>query len=225
MRDWRSYVRERLAEAGEGGGMDEGVVRGLAEHLEDLYTGLRASGMTQQEALRRTPSHVGNWLELQQGITAARQEGAMNERVAKFWIPSLVTLVAAWGVLTILICAGVQPWMTHPAEPRGLIMYVPWLVVLPPVGAAGAYLARRANASGWRVYAAGAFPAVATALLFVLILPWALVVDRHVAPDFQLLGFATWIVSWVLLPGVALVIGAALEGLRGSHQKERLPRV
>src|SRR5208283_3002973 len=103
--------------------------------------------------------------------------------------------------------------MTHPAEPRGLIVYVPWLGVLPVIGALGAYLSRRANGTGWRVYIAGAFPAIAIACVFLLILPFGLAVDPHVIHDFELVSMAANTFSWVLLPGMALCIGVVLQGL------------
>ena len=138
----------------------------------------------------------------------------MNERVAKFWLPSLVTLLLGWGILAILIWAGVQPWMTHPAEARGLEVYVPWLIVQPLVGALGAHLARRANATGWRLYVAAAFPAIAAAVVFLILIPWAVLVDRNVGPDFRFVSFAANTISWVILPGLMLCAGVAVERLR-----------
>ena len=138
----------------------------------------------------------------------------MNERVAKFWLPSLVTLLLGWGILAILIWTGVQPWMTHPAKARGLIVYVPWLIVLPLVGGLGAYLARRSNAQGFRVYVAAAFPAIAAALVFLTVFPWAVLVNRNVGPDFLLVSLAANTISWVILPGIMLCAGVVLEGLR-----------
>ncbi|HTZ33350.1 MAG TPA: permease prefix domain 1-containing protein, partial [Methylomirabilota bacterium] len=95
MHDWHAYVREQSPE------LDDRVVQELAGHLEDVYSDLRASGLTQAEAIRRAERRVGGWLELRRGIQAARREEAMQERVKQFWLPSLVTLVLGWGILTI----------------------------------------------------------------------------------------------------------------------------
>jgi len=214
MRDWRKYVRERLAEAGERDDADEQVVRELSDHLDDVYTELRASGLTQAQALRRTSRQVGNWLELRRGIQAVRQEGEMQEHVKQFWLPSLVTLLLGWGILAILIWSGVAPFMTSPGRPDGLYVYWPWLVALPFVGALGAYMSRRTQASRWKVYAAGAFPVIAIAIVFLLVLPWSFIVDRQVVPALKLSAIAADMMSWVVIPGVALCLGIAAQGMR-----------
>jgi len=73
-------------------------------------------------------------------------------------------------------------------------------------------MSRKAQASSWRVYLAGAFLALAMACVFLVILPWSLVVDAHVVRDFAWLGLTAMTFSWVMLPGIALCVGVALEG-------------
>ena len=141
----------------------------------------------------------------------------MQERVKQFWLPSLVTLVLGWGILTILICAGVQPFMTRPGRPDGLYVYWPWLAALPFVGAWGAYMARRAKSRSWEVHVAGAFPAVAMALVFLSILPWVFAVNPQVAPGLKATSMAANVVSWVVLPGAALYLGIAVQGMWRFH--------
>jgi hypothetical protein len=193
----------------------------VAEHLEQVYADLRRSGLSPAKAAGRAEEQVGNWMELRQGIESARQEEAIEKRVQQFWLPSLVTLFSAFAALAILIWAGVPPLMTHPAEPQGLIVDVPWLLVLPFIGAVGAYMSRRAQATGWRVYAAGVFPAVAIGLMFLLILPWGFMVDPRVAPSFRFMGLAAGTVSWVILPGIALWVGVELHGRLRSERQNR----
>jgi len=221
MPDWPVYVREQLGVSPEYGRVDEDVVTELAEHLEQVYADLLTSGLSPAKAAGRAEEQVGNWMELRQGIESARQEEAMQKRVQQFWLPSLVTLFSAFAALAILIWAGVRPLMTHPAEPQGLIVYVPWLLVLPFIGAVGAYMSRRVQATGWRVYVAGAFPAVAIGLMFLLILPWGFMVDPRVAPSFRFMGLAAGTVSWVILPGIALCVGVELHGRLRSQRQNR----
>ena len=150
MGNWRKYVRERFAESGDSGRADEPVVEELAEHLEDVYAEQCATGLGQAEAWRQAERQVEDWRKLRRDIEAARREGAMSERVTKFWMPSFVTLLLGWGTLALLIWARVQPFTTGARGAKGLIVYAPWLMVLPLVGALGAYMARRAKARGWQ---------------------------------------------------------------------------
>ena len=132
----------------------------------------------------------------------------MQERLKQFWLPSLVTLLLSWGCLAILIWAGVQPYMSRPAnDPERLLIYWPWLVMLPFVGALGAYMARRAQSNRWKIYTAGAFPVVATAVVFLLLCPWAYMSGK------KFIAVGADMLNWVLLPGIALLIGVAVEGL------------
>lgn len=139
------------------------------------------------------------------------------DRVRQLWIPSLVTLLASFSVMAVMIAAGIQPIVSHPGEPHGIILYLPWLLLLPLIGAAGAHLSRRGQGSGWRVYLAGAFPALAIFVALLVTLPFRLVIDPHVVHDFQLGALLSTIFSWTILPGIALCIGVALEGLRKSR--------
>jgi hypothetical protein len=215
MRDWRAYVNERIGSAG----FEEigDVADELAGHLEECYAALRAQGLSEEEACAWTCVRAGNWEELRRGVISAKQEGTIMDRVRQIWVPSLVTLSASFGVMAVVIGAGIQPIISHPGEPRGIILYLPWLLVLPLIGALGAYLSRRAQGTGWRAYLVGAFPAVAILVAFLLILPFRLAIDPYVVHDFQLGALVSTILSWTILPGIALCIGVALEGLRKSR--------
>jgi hypothetical protein len=122
------------------------------------------------------------------------------------------------GCLALLIWAGTQPVISHPGESRSVILYIPWLLGLPVIGAAGGYLSRRAHGTGWRAYLAGTFPALAIAVIFFVTFPFALVIDPQVVPEFKLSALATMTLSWVILPGIALCMGVALQGLRKTHR-------
>lgn len=56
-----------------------------------------------------------------------------------------MTLLISWNILALFIWAGTQPVTWHSGEPRGLILYVPWLLVLPLIGAIGAFIAASAG--------------------------------------------------------------------------------
>jgi hypothetical protein len=215
MRDWRAYVNEQLGSRRFE--HREDVADELATHLEECYAVLRAEGLPEEEAYAWICVRTGNWAELRREVISAKQEGTIMDRVRQIWVPSLVTLLASFGLMAVLIRAGIQPIVSHAGEPRGVILYLPWLLVLPLIGAAGAYLSRRAQGSGWRVYLAGAFPALAILGVFLLILPFRLAIDPYVVHDFELGALVSVILSWTVLPGIALCIGVLLEGLRNAR--------
>jgi hypothetical protein len=173
--------------------------------------------MAEEDAFLQTCARAGNWKELRRELFLAKREGTMDERVKQIWIPSLVTLLSAWVALALLIWAGTQPVILHPGRARSVISYIPWLLGLPLIGAAGGYLSRRAHGTGWRAYLAGTFPALAIAAIFLLTFPFAFVTDPQVVPEFKLSALAAMTLSWVILPGIALCIGVALQGLRKTH--------
>ena len=217
MRDWHAFVQERLGSLHGVQREREQITSELAGHLEEYYEVLRSKGLAEEAALARTCAQAGDWEILRRGIVLAKEEGIMQERVWQIWIPSLVTLVSSTVVLSGLIGTGTRPIIWHPEEPRGVILYIPWLLLLPLIGAVGGYLSRRAQGSGWRVYVAGLFPALAMGLVLVLIFPFVFVINPQVAPQFKFTSLMAMVVSWVVLPGIALCIGVALQGLRKSQ--------
>lgn len=237
MRDWRAYVDERLHAVTIKHRAE--VVAELAAHLEECYSALRAQGLPDEEACAWTCARAGDWDELRLGIIAAKETRTMSDRVKQIWIPSLLTLVVGWAVLGMAIWSGSPPliWESWHEARRGVargdflgvasfahlyppmvIVYWPWLISLPVIGAVGAYLSRRAKATGWRVYVSGAFPLLAIAVVFAVTLPFASMVDPQVVPFFKSSSIVANLVSWLVLPGIALWIGIALQGMFGARE-------
>ena len=214
MPDWRAYVRDHLGTVCGARAEDGEVIRELAGHLEECYEALRVKGIPEEGAVLQTCAEAGNWGELRRGIVSAKAEGMMHDRVKQIWLPSLITLLSSWVVLALLLWAGTRPVISHPGEPRSLILYVPWLLLLPLIGAAGGYLSRRAQGVGWRVYVAGLFPALAMGAVLLVTFPFAFVINPQVVPGFKIISLAAVTVSWVVLPGIALCAGVALQGLQ-----------
>jgi hypothetical protein len=207
MRDWHALVRDHLVPASE-----EHIVDELAAHLQEHYENLRAQGIAEENAFELTCARVGSWDQLRRGIVSARQQGGtMTDRVRQVWIPTLVTLVLAGVMLAVLIWAGAQPLIWHPGEVCGVILYVPWLLFLPLAGGIGAYLSRRSKAEGWPAYVSGLSPALAWAIVFVLVTPVAFFVNPAVAPSFKIASILAMVVSWVVLPGLALAVGIVAQ--------------
>jgi hypothetical protein len=223
MPDWRAYVRHHLGSLGPARADDENVASELVAHLEEYYAALLAQGVPDEEACSRTCEQAGNWEELRDGIDSAKQEGMMNDRVRRIWVPGLVTLLSSYIALALLQRAGARPMFLHPGEPRGVVFFLPWLFLLLFIGAVGGYLSRRAKGNVWRAYLAASFPAVALGAFLLLLFPLAFVLDRQVPLQTQATSFAAVMFSWVVLPAIALCVGVALQGLH-RRQWASLPR-
>jgi len=218
MPDWLAYVNGRLGPLPLSEAEALQVREELAAHLEDSYLALRAQGVSEPDAIRLACEQVPSWQELRCDILAAKSEAFMQNRVTQLWIPGLVTLFSAYALLALMQFAGLRAMTSRPGEPRGIVLYLPWMLSLPLIGAIGAYLSRRAQATGWRVYFAASLPALALGVLFLLILPWSFVVDPHVPLHTKGTALAALMVSWVILPGFALCLGVALQSLHKMRE-------
>jgi hypothetical protein len=220
MLDWLAYVNHRLSRLPLSEAESLQVREELAAHLEDTHLSPRAQGLSESEAVRLTCDQVSSWQELRRDILSAKLEGFMQNRVSRLWIPGLVTLFSAYVLLALMQFAGLRAMSSHPGEPRGIVLYLPWILSLPLIGAIGAYLSRRAQATGWRVYLAVSFPALVLGAFFLLLFPLALLIDPQVSLPIKATALAAATVNWVILPGFALCLGVALQSLL----KMRVPR-
>ncbi len=208
MHDWEALVGRQLNGIALGPAESAEVIAELAEHLAETCEELRSQGMTEKEAVRRTMSQVEDWQELRRKIQRARmkKEDVMSNRIQQFWIPGILTFVLSMGLLALIQKFGPQPWILAWGPPL-ILFYIPWLLTLPFIGAMGAYLASRAGASVSTVLVSSIFPILPFIALFVVLLPWSLIIDGHVAHNIMAVAFLTGLVVWVLVPGAALLAG------------------
>ena len=211
MPDWEKLVRRRLPGLAPDPGEQHEVFAELAGHLEEAYESLRRQGVPEQEAARRTLSQVTDWNDLQRRIRSARmKENSMNTRVTRFWLPGLITLTLSSLLLAANQILGPRPTVLHAARLPLIILFTPWLLCLPLVGAVGAYLSRRAGATIGTMLVSTIFPVLPFAGAFLIVLPAALVLDHQVAHNITILGFLTGWFVWILVPAAALGVGGLL---------------
>jgi hypothetical protein len=221
MPDWLAYVSGRLGCLPLSDDERRQLIDEFAGHLEEFYLSLRAQGISNEEALRRTAAQVADWNGFRREILSAKQEALMHNRIKQIWIPGLVTLFSAYVLLALMQFAGLRVLISHPGEPRGIVLYLPWILSLPLIGAVGAYLSRRAQATGWCVYFVASLPALALGVFFLLIFSLAFVIDPHVPLRTKGTTLAAMMVSWVIFPGLALCLGVALQSLRKMREALR----
>ena len=166
MPDWDEFVRERLTGISLEPRERSEVAAELADHLEETFEQLRRQGLPEEAAVERALSQVKNWQSLRRRIQVARsKENIMTNRVRQWWLPGFVALFLSVTLLMVNEFIGIRFGITplivsaHPSEMSApvAVIYVPWLLSLPPIGAIGAYLASRAGAPDGRA-GAGTVP-------------------------------------------------------------------
>jgi hypothetical protein len=216
VRDWNTYALAHLSSLRLATANKKAVALELGEHLEEFYAALRSRGVPEEQAFLQTCAQAGNWEELCDGIFAANKEVTMLDRIKQIWGPAAVTFIFGYAALMILDAARIRGVMSRAHEPRSLAYYLPWLLLLLPIGAAGAYMSRYARGDGWRVYLATSFPVLVFAgVLLILIATVAATDPQRLAANPKAL--VLLLANWVALPGLALCSGAALQGLLGTQ--------
>lgn len=206
MENWQQRVREHLEACKLPREIRDEVVNELAAHLEEMDEEARARGLSETAAVEVALQEVKDWRVLAEDICRAKaEEEQMNHRTKSLWLPALMNLAGASLALMLMQLLGMRPgviWMGKLA----ITCYWAWLASLPLFGAAGAYLSQRARGAARARLAAGLSPALVMLIVMSLILPWGLAID---GVDFiRLVGFGLALVTWVVIPGVALLVGA-----------------
>jgi hypothetical protein len=209
MPDWQELVRQRLRGLALDAGEKEKVHAELAAHLEETYEALLRRGMTESEAFDRALSLAGDWHDLQREIYSARmRKDTMTNRVTQLWLPGLLTFVLSSGILALLQIFGPKPWILalRGVLPLG-VLYIPWVLLLPLVGALGAYLSWRAGGSQRAIISSSIFPVLPFLASILVVLPVSLIFDKLIAQNIAPMSLVMALLGWVLVPGVALLAG------------------
>jgi hypothetical protein len=212
MPDWNALVREHLAGLSLEAGERREVIAELAAHLEESFEELRQQGLAEEAAVSRTLLQVADWQDLRRRIqTARRTENIMTNRVRQYWLPGFVALFLSMMLLMANEFIGIKPLIVsaHGSQLSApvAVIYVPWLLLLVPIGAMAAYLAGRAGGSQRAMFLSTVFPVLPHLGFFLVVLPVALILDDHVAHNIMIGALFMSLAAWVLLPGVALLAG------------------
>jgi hypothetical protein len=224
MPDWEKLVSRRLVQLALDDRERREVIAELAGHLEETYEASRQRGASHDEAIRGALLQVDNWSRLRQEIyVARRKENVMNARTSRLWIPSLVTLTASFITLVAFGFLGLPPgplgsrphheeWSSHlitgiRSGRETVNEYTVWLMVLPLVGALGAWLSRRAGGTLRDVVISGVFPAVAWLTIVLIVLSFAASLGPGLETLIAPVGPVGLIAVLVLIPGASLLVG------------------
>ena len=146
-------------------------------------------------------------------------------RTKVLWLPALGALTLSSSLLAIFQFSGLVPrsyWLSGTSY-LFFTFYLPWLIVLPVIGAAAAFWSQRAGGRAIHRLLAALAPPIGM-LGFFLVSPFltlliymllTLFTHRAVPRPFGLgdlayiiPGVLVMLVSWVLLPAVGLLLGA-----------------
>jgi hypothetical protein len=223
MPDWHSEVLRRLAKSKLSARERDNISRELAGYLEDFCGDAAARGLDQATATKQAAAELSEDQHLSAHLYRARKGYAMNLniRTKRFWLPGMSMLIASAALLPAFQIAGLRPHFTMfwlrggAADPHGLywplVLYYPWLSVLPFVGAAGAYWSRHTGGTRAVRAAAGFFLVMMFLAVFVTVLLFSFVIGgvtgsvslgETLSPE-----FAGAVMSWVVIPAIALLLG------------------
>ncbi len=200
--DWTTYVRQKLGSTGLTPECEQEIVAELAGHLEDRDA---ATGDAETEGC--------DWAALGRKIRSVKGD-YMQTRLRNFWIPGLITGVLSAVALRLVQAAGYRPIVGftqhHHIE---MVIYIPWLLMLPLAGAVGAYWSRQAGGDTRTRLLVAIFPCLAlSAPVGVMMLGttgaaffYPGTVERL---DFLALAFPVFLGVWIVAPGLALALGA-----------------
>ena len=139
----------------------------------------------------------------------------MTDRVKQFWLPSLLTLSFSMGLLALIQVFGPNPWLV--ARKNGwtlvapvTVVYLPWLLSLPLIGAMGAYLSNRAGGSQRAMFSSIVFPVLPYLVFFLVAFPVMAIFNERLAHTIMFGALFVGLFAWVLAPGAALLAGGLL---------------
>jgi len=209
MPDNRELLRKCLGELGLAPRREEEILRELGEHWEDHATALETRGVAREEALREATNSVSDWPGLRRAILLAEtEEATMNYRTKVLWLPAFCTFTLNMVLLALLQIAGFQPRIYWSSAGPFVPIYIPWLIALPVIGAVGAFWSQRAGGRVSHRLLVPLAPLIIWWGTMLTLLPLSLVIDRQVPLSLKLWSLLTYIVSWWLLPSLALFLGA-----------------
>jgi len=140
----------------------------------------------------------------------------MTNRVRQFWFPSLLTLLLSMGLLMLIQFLGPNPWIAARRSGWSLIapaavVYLPWLFLLPLIGAMGAYLSNRAGGSQRTMFSSIVFPVLPYLVFFLLALPVTALFNESLGHNIMFLALFLGLLVWVVAPAAALLTGGLLS--------------
>ncbi len=211
MPDWIRKASRKLADSKFSPEERDDVSRELAGYLEDLCTESHPSGANEPSTIARGTRELNEDPHLGVNLYRARKENTMNDRTKGFWLPGLLSLVGTIVFFAIFDAAGLHPYrvgdLSSSVSHFRVTIFLPWLCVLPFLGAASAYFSRRAGSGRTLRVVAGLFPVLGFLTGFVVAIPLVFAVNGMLGINAIFPAIAAGMLSMVVIPGIALLLG------------------
>ena len=129
------------------------------------------------------------------------------------------------GLLMLIERLGPKPWVIAPEHKMGwsliapaAVVYLPWLFLLPLIGAMGAYLSNRAGGSQRAMLSSIVFPVLPYLVFFLMALPVTAIFQDRLGHNIMFLALFVGLFAWVVAPGAALLTSGVLTQLLLSRR-------
>jgi hypothetical protein len=134
----------------------------------------------------------------------AQRANPINDRIKRLWLSVTVTWLGA--SLSLMVMDRIDHPNLTLRRPIPVTFNLPWLAMLILVGAAGAYLAQRADAPRKTRLVVATSPALLLGIvMLLLLLPWRFAVEGY---PWAFTFFAIDAGNLAVVPGLALLLGA-----------------
>ena len=211
MHDWKHLVRAHLRGLELSDSRREEIVAEFASHLEDHFNELRRGGLSESESIQRALDEIPNWRKLCCRINrAAREEEKMTQRTKSLWIPGFAMVAVMLAGLIGAFRANMYPYGLIVTSDYSLLIYVPWLVSLPLIGALGAYWSRRSGGESSTALRACLIPVAVLIAMFLASTPVTVfwIFRSVLSLGRQMAYLSSCSLHWVVYPSLLLFLGA-----------------
>jgi hypothetical protein len=207
--DFAALVSERLALPGIDPQREAEIRAELSAHLEDAYTDARAQGHTDEESVHLALEGI-DWTELARQVNAATAEGGtLSHHMKSLWLPGLTMLGCS---ATFLLGVGwlfPGEWWANRSGGADVAAATGAILLYVLLGAFGAAWSRRVGGTWRERLGAGLLPVALHVAVAVLAIVAGIFTEFQQHPEHAFNLQLRVLVVFVIVPGLALSIGAA----------------
>lgn len=182
----------------------------VTAHLEDIYADARGCGHSDADARRLALDQVTDWTQLARGVTCASREGAMmSDHMRTLWMPGLTIVGCAAAVLLGSGWFFPGEWWAHSDVRSQYTAAFGWVLLYVLLGAAGAGWSWRVGGTWGERLGAALLPAALHLIMTIIAIVTGMIVESQQHPTHALNPQLRVVFVFVIVPAMALTLGAA----------------